>query len=615
MTMTSNPTVGDLFCGAGGFSEGFRQAGFRILWAIDNWKPATTTFEKNFPGADVMNTDVLDLDFRDLEHVDILIGGPPCTYFSLANRGGNGDAKRGLELVERFLEAVKIIEPRYWVMENVPNMRNVIERVERDISESSAHEGRRDRFRKMEVLKAEDFGLPQKRHRLFSGNFPALPSPQTIYVPMSKVILGLPYPLGDVTGMGETIRDPLYDAPPIPAEKLSDQIMDTRLSPQEVESCKNEKENHPWYGRMRFPDDINMPSRTIGATATRSGRHTIVIKDPRGRDVYRMPTLRESASLQGFPITFQFWDGHAAERQRLIGNAVPPPVARAIATEMRKEMHLAPIGPASFRLPETVPLAISALTRRENKFRLRRTFKKFVPGASRYRRLELDNQGKSPSRHPAGTSNHLVEWMCVLYLGYAKDYISFKLDVETSSKIAAITIPSTLDGLRTGQPERLLGRVIRAAYAEFGEIPDASTLQAIWAGRKPGERGPDWILRRTYEISKRLVGEPGGRKSGVQAELLEPILSGRELKRGKEFEEGRWRRETVDAYTACAAVVLSVAVRLANESSAWLKANWGKHYSGEPLRLAESRPTDRPGPTRAQFLAAISNEFFDSSQT
>ena len=110
MTAHKPLTVGDLYCGAGGFSEGFRQAGFEISWAIDKWGPAAETYEKNI-GVKVTPEDVTrrSFDFASLPKVDVLIGSPPCQPFSLANRGGGGDAAGGLRLVVIFLEAVKVL--------------------------------------------------------------------------------------------------------------------------------------------------------------------------------------------------------------------------------------------------------------------------------------------------------------------------------------------------------------------------------------------------------------------------------------------------------------------------------------------------------------------------
>ena len=102
MTDKPLPTVGDLFCGAGGFSEGFRQAGFELLWAIDNSKTALDTYRNNFPQVDAIEADLTRFDFKKLEPVDVLLcltqrlgqprlGQPEHPHHLLAVRGSAGD--------------------------------------------------------------------------------------------------------------------------------------------------------------------------------------------------------------------------------------------------------------------------------------------------------------------------------------------------------------------------------------------------------------------------------------------------------------------------------------------------------------------------------------------
>jgi DNA (cytosine-5)-methyltransferase 1 len=73
------PTSADMFSGAGGLTEGFHQAGFRVLASLDNWGPAAKTHEKNFPDTRMFQADILEFDPSQLPKVDVLIGSPPCT--------------------------------------------------------------------------------------------------------------------------------------------------------------------------------------------------------------------------------------------------------------------------------------------------------------------------------------------------------------------------------------------------------------------------------------------------------------------------------------------------------------------------------------------------------
>src|SRR5580658_9186471 len=168
-------TSADLFSGAGGLTEGFHQAGYEVLASLDNWGPAAETHWKNFPRTEMFHADILEFDPSELPDVDVLVGSPPCTEFSYANRGGHGDLDLGMRFVLRFLRFVHDLAPRYWAMENVPRLAQSL---------PSRIPLRRLGLRKAgsldipvrRVLNSADFGAPQKRLRLFSGKFP-VPEP------------------------------------------------------------------------------------------------------------------------------------------------------------------------------------------------------------------------------------------------------------------------------------------------------------------------------------------------------------------------------------------------------------------------------------------------------
>jgi len=146
------PNVIDLFCGGGGFSEGFKQAGFDIVLGVDNDFLASETFRLNH---DCMITcqDILE-PFQAMWNIDVVIGSPPCPHFSNANRGFN--ELPDMRYVERFSQLVEVIKPKYWVMENVVGILEYFPSFKQ----------------RSQILQANWFGLHHKRERVFIGNFP-----------------------------------------------------------------------------------------------------------------------------------------------------------------------------------------------------------------------------------------------------------------------------------------------------------------------------------------------------------------------------------------------------------------------------------------------------------
>lgn len=105
--------VADFFCGGGGFSEGFRQAGFEIVFAVDKWEPAVNTYKGNKPGVNVHLDDVIKIsqlpeeEFEELvPDSEVIIGSPPCQSFSNSNKSGNSDKSLGIRLIEAYLRII-----------------------------------------------------------------------------------------------------------------------------------------------------------------------------------------------------------------------------------------------------------------------------------------------------------------------------------------------------------------------------------------------------------------------------------------------------------------------------------------------------------------------------
>ncbi len=362
----------DFFCGAGGFSEGFRQMGYEIVYGFDNWKPAVDTYNHNFS----LNCEVKNiLDFKHsideiekLPNTEIIIGSPPCVSFSSSNKSGNADKSLGVDLTETFLRiiAVKKHQPnsvlKAWFMENVVNSKRYLQTAYtfKDLGLSEWANKNRisplkiaiDLYDNTTIINSADYGSYQARKRVISGEIikkGKLIIPKTThsengldgkekYLTIGKMKKNFPHPF--TMKSDKKINDPQYQLQ-IPQNQLSDHFYDTGIYRVEWKFSKYWKTNHPFMGKMSFPENENKPSRTITATKIANSRESIIYKSELNRigdGEYRLPTVREAAIIMGFPITYQFL-GADNSKWRLVGNAVCCSVSRAFAKMVLEELR------------------------------------------------------------------------------------------------------------------------------------------------------------------------------------------------------------------------------------------------------------------------------------
>ena len=171
--MKNKPTVLDLFCGCGGLSLGFTQAGFDVKLGIDAWSDAIKTFNATHANAQGIVADLFTTcpqeiaDQTDLKTVDVIIGGPPRQGFSTAGKRMIDDERN--QLYKSFVEFVKFYKPKAFLMENVPNMMSMGKGIIKEqITQDFENLGY---FVHSKILIASDFGVPQNRRRAFFIGF------------------------------------------------------------------------------------------------------------------------------------------------------------------------------------------------------------------------------------------------------------------------------------------------------------------------------------------------------------------------------------------------------------------------------------------------------------
>lgn len=362
-------TVIDFFCGAGGFSEGFRQQGFKIIRGIDFWQPAIDTHNLNHNLNDVVKN-VLDFwsedstdvgEIEKLEDTEFLIGSPSCVSFSMSNRAGKADKSDGVRLIEAYLRVIavkkhkKYSKLKAWYMENVPKSRDFIKQEYTFSQLNLSMWAEKNNLKKTDIalkiqgkiLNAGDYGAPQERKRFIAGEW--IETGEFIFPIFThrehKTVIEVRNKMPKINESKTTRKkftDPNYPSVKLEIKKLTDHFYDTGVYKIEWEKAEFLKTNHPFMGKMSFPENENRTSRTIMATRSASTREALIYKSEynrNGNGEYRLPTIREIASLMGFPYVYQF-TGSEGTKWRQIGNSVCPHQGAALAKALKVKAGL-----------------------------------------------------------------------------------------------------------------------------------------------------------------------------------------------------------------------------------------------------------------------------------
>ncbi len=375
----------DLFAGCGGFSLGFERAGFAVTAGVEIWEPAAETFRANHPDAQLLEGDIRDVK-QDLyarfppRAFSVIIGGPPCQGYSVAGNRNPHDP-RG-QLYEEFLEVVAHYRPPVFVMENVKGLLSMkhldpaltpYQRVEaeetsrllgeyKDLKRYGAQreldEEEMQRFselkaryrllrkkmagflvplidiikeriadlgyhERIEILNAADFGVPQKRERVF------------IIGVKDPALLDEIFPKKTHSAAGENgtqkwvnAREVIADLANAPEDRGWSHIY-MRHAPKFRERIAQVQPGHTLYKHYSdawyrlIPEE---PSRTV--KENHGGVFLHYTED-------RCLTPRELARLQSFPDDFRF-KSTKSNVLKQIGNAVPPLLGQTLANHLKK---------------------------------------------------------------------------------------------------------------------------------------------------------------------------------------------------------------------------------------------------------------------------------------
>lgn len=378
-------TMIDLFAGAGGLSEGLREAGFRSLYANELVPTYAATFALNHPDTQVDSRDVRVVDASDVRRslgmkpgeLDLMAGGPPCQGFSINAPKRSIDDRRN-HLFKEYLRFVQEFEPRAVLIENVPGLVSfengaTLEAILQSLDDLGY---RAD----VQILYAPHYGVPQTRWRTIvlavrDGGDPLKAFPEPSRTAPMRVNFTARFGGRDIVAMPgavelpsfTTVRDAIGDLPSLvngeSGRPLKDYQMDAQNDYQRaLRAGSSGVLNHEAakLGRINLErmshippggnwTDIPFDLLPAGMQAARRSDHTkrygrvhpdglastILTKcDPHWGAYFhysqdRAFTVREAARIQSFPDTYKF-TGSRVDQYEQVGNAVPPFLAAAV---------------------------------------------------------------------------------------------------------------------------------------------------------------------------------------------------------------------------------------------------------------------------------------------
>ena len=339
----------DLFCGCGGLSLGFEQAGFEVAYAIDMWQAAINTYNHNHKEKVAECRDIHELTNEKLQELKAggeivgVIGGPPCQGFSKVGTRDVNDPRNHLYL--EYCRVVEEVSPDFFVLENVSGLLTLCKGMfKEDIIKRFSELGYTVEYK--EVC-AADYGVPQNRHRVF-------------FVGMKKDKFEFPEKLDKII----TRKDAISDLLPLNLENGMDSSHEYFCLPQneyqkKMRGSLDRVTNHQITVHTQKTIDIismvpdggtiyDLPDEYWEVRKYRKGFermpstrpcHTV---DTGHRNYFhykenRIPTARENARLQSFPDDYVFL-GTKTDQYKEIGNAVPPLLAYHIAKAIKEQL-------------------------------------------------------------------------------------------------------------------------------------------------------------------------------------------------------------------------------------------------------------------------------------
>ncbi len=321
----------DLFAGAGGISKGFELEEFENVFAIDCDEDSCNTYRQNFPAHVILEKNIEKLskdeilELADGKEIDVVVGGTPCQGFSMAGNIGRTflDDPRN-QLFKEFARVVSILNPKFFVIENVARVYNH--------NKGKTREEIFEMFKKLgyevdcKLLNAVDYGVPQKRNRIF--------------------IIGNRFGFENrfpkkMDGDQKSVEDAIGTMPPLASGESS--VIPNHAAMNHTKQMLRKMSFVSNGGsRGQIPKNLRPKSGDVRKYIKHDKTKPSVCVTGDMRKIFhysqnRALTVRELARLQSFPDDFVFL-GKSISQQQQVGNAVPPLLAQAIAKTIKEQL-------------------------------------------------------------------------------------------------------------------------------------------------------------------------------------------------------------------------------------------------------------------------------------
>lgn len=319
--------VVSFFAGCGGLDLGFRQAGFDVVWANEFDKDIHSTYRLNHPTTVLCEKDIRKIDISDIPDADGFIGGPPCQSWSVGGKGRGLQDERG-QLFVKYIDIIRKKHPKFFVIENVFGILThqhlstfldfvkMLEEADYKVSYS--------------VLNASDYKVPQDRKRVFIIGFSSelncsfsFPSPQKEMISLRQAIGDIKehpvfYSDGDTVTSTHSFNHDVYAGPYDMKFMARNRVRTWTETSFTIQAQAKNIPLHPQAPVMRYVS----PSQRIF--------------EPGYEHLYRRLSIRECARIQTFPDSFKFVYSEIRAGYKMVGNAVPPRLAKQLALSIRK---------------------------------------------------------------------------------------------------------------------------------------------------------------------------------------------------------------------------------------------------------------------------------------